>query len=184
MLFRIGTEQAVATSIVRYAASSSFPSHQHPGGEEYLVLNGVFEDEHGCYPAGSYVRNPPGSAHAPRSREGCTIFVRLRQFREDDTQDVVDLPPVSHDDGSPFVPRALFDGAGEQVAIRRWEPHAAVNIPACGGLELLVLEGGLSAFGDTLDRWSWLRGPPGMPLAGTAGANGCVAWIKTPASRS
>ena len=95
MLDRVGGEVARATSIVRYAAASSFPSHLHSGGEEFLVLDGVFEDEHGGYPVGSYVRNPPGSAHAPRSREGCIIFVRLRQFREHGAGNGIhDLGPI------------------------------------------------------------------------------------------
>ena len=183
MLFRLGMEQAVATSIVRYAAASSFPSHSHPRGEEFLVLEGTFEDEYGHYPVGSYVRNPPGSAHFPRSREGCVIFVRLRQFREEDKQSVADLPPLPAGDGSPFMPRILFEGRDEQVAIRKWEPHAAAALPTDGGLEVLVLEGGLSACGDMLERWSWLRLPPGRTLTGMAGPDGCVAWIKTAASR-
>ncbi|MEL6423217.1 MAG: cupin domain-containing protein, partial [Pseudomonadota bacterium] len=77
MLDRIGEEKARATSIVRYAPNSSFPSHRHPGGEELFILEGVFEDEHGSYPAGTYVRNPPGTAHAPASTDGCVIFVKL-----------------------------------------------------------------------------------------------------------
>ena len=75
MLDRVGGEVARATSIVRYAAGSRFDAHGHPGGEEILVLDGVFSDEHGDYPAGTYLRNPPGSRHAPLSREGCTLFV-------------------------------------------------------------------------------------------------------------
>src|SRR5262245_2098677 len=67
MLDRIGGEVARATSLVRYVPASTFPSHQHGGGEEFLVLEGVFSDEHGDYPTGTYVRNPPGSAHAPRT---------------------------------------------------------------------------------------------------------------------
>jgi quercetin dioxygenase-like cupin family protein len=179
MLFRVGGEQAVATSIVRYAADSSFPSHVHSGGEEFVVLEGVFEDEHGRYPVGSYVRNPPGSAHAPRSSDGCVIFVRLRQFRADDKQHVFDAPPPSRHDRSPFMPRLLFDGLGERVAIVRWEPHSPVGFEAHEGLELLVLEGQLSACGDDMDPWSWLRLPPGVPLTGAAGSIGCVAWVKT-----
>ena len=61
MLDRIGDEVARATSIVRYAPDSAFPPHTHGGGEEFLVLDGTFQDEHGDYPAGSYVRNPPTS---------------------------------------------------------------------------------------------------------------------------
>src|SRR5215470_18081295 len=70
MLDRIGDEVARATSIVRYAPASHFSRHVHGGGEEFLVLDGVFQDEHGDYPAGAYVRNPPTSAHTPRSEAG------------------------------------------------------------------------------------------------------------------
>ena len=80
MLDRVGAEIARATSIVRYAPQSSFPAHQHPGGEEILVLAGTFSDETQDYPAGWYLRNPPGSSHRPSSREGATIFVKLWQF--------------------------------------------------------------------------------------------------------
>src|ERR1700745_648801 len=84
MLDRIGDEVARATSIVRYAPGSHFSPHTHGGGEEFLVLDGVFQDEHGDYPAGTYVRNPPTSSHTPGSEPGCTIFVKLWQFDPDD----------------------------------------------------------------------------------------------------
>ena len=80
MLDRIGGEVARATSIVRYAPGSRFSAHTHDGGEEFIVLDGVFQDEHGDYPAGTYVRNPPTTSHVPGSAEGCTIFVKLWQF--------------------------------------------------------------------------------------------------------
>ena len=66
MLDRIGDEVARATSLVRYAPNSTFSPHVHGGGEEFLVLEGEFGDEHALYPAGTYVRNPIGSAHTPR----------------------------------------------------------------------------------------------------------------------
>lgn len=92
MLDRIGDEVARATSIVRYAPQSNFSAHTHTGGEEYIVLEGVFQDEHGDFPVGSYVRNPPTSSHTPSSEPGCTIFVKLWQFDPDDRrQMVVDL---------------------------------------------------------------------------------------------
>jgi quercetin dioxygenase-like cupin family protein len=181
MLFRLGGEQAVATSIVRYAANSSFPSHRHPGGEEFLVLDGVFEDDHGRYPTGSYIRNPPGSAHAPRSTEGCVIFVRLRQFRPDDLKTVVDLPEISGAHRSPFTARPLFEGPNEHVAMVSWQPHETVACAAHGGLELLVLEGELAARGERLEHWSWLRLPRDMQFTGVAGSAGSTAWIKTAA---
>src|SRR5690242_4325689 len=80
MLDRIGEEVARATSIVRYAPNSRFSPHTHGGGEEFLVLHGVFQDEHGDFPAGAYIRNPPTSSHTPGSATGCTIFVKLWQF--------------------------------------------------------------------------------------------------------
>ena len=89
MLDRVGDEVARATSIVRYAPGSSFPEHRHAKGEEFLVLDGIFTDESGDYPAGTYVRNPPGSSHAPSSKDGCRILVKLRQFDDADLARVV-----------------------------------------------------------------------------------------------
>ena len=88
-LDRIGGEVARATSLVRYAPASSFPAHDHALGEEFLVLNGVFSDEHGDYPAGTYVRNPPNSRHTPRTAPGCVILVKLRQMRPTEQRRVV-----------------------------------------------------------------------------------------------
>ena len=86
MLDRVGSEVARATSLVRYAPASRFERHEHGGGEEILVLQGVFSDEAGDHPAGTYLRNPPGTGRAPCSREGCTLFVKLWQFARGDTQ--------------------------------------------------------------------------------------------------
>ena len=86
MLERSGGEVADATTIVRYARRSHFPAHTHELGEEFLVLSGTFSDEYGDYPAGTYVRNPPGSVHAPHSDGGCVILVKLRQMRADETE--------------------------------------------------------------------------------------------------
>ena len=88
MLDRIGDEVARATSIVRYAPHSRFSAHTHGGGEEFLVLDGVFQDEHGDYPTGTYVRNSPATSHTPGSEPGCTLFVKLWQFEPDDRKPV------------------------------------------------------------------------------------------------
>ena len=88
MLDRIGDEVARATTIVRYAPNSQFSPHTHGGGEEFLVLAGVFQDEHGEYPEGTYVRNPPTSRHRPGSVSGCIILVKLCQFDPDDRTQV------------------------------------------------------------------------------------------------
>jgi anti-sigma factor ChrR (cupin superfamily) len=73
-LAREAAEHGHTTSVVRYDANSHFSSHPHPKGEEILVLDGVFSDEQGDYPAGTYIRNPPGSSHSPFSEKGCELL--------------------------------------------------------------------------------------------------------------
>ena len=89
LLDRRGGEVARATSIVRYAPGRCFERHSHPGGEEILVLEGTFSDEMGDYPAGTYLRNPSGSGHAPFSDQGCTLLVKLMQMHPADQQRLV-----------------------------------------------------------------------------------------------
>jgi ChrR Cupin-like domain len=181
MLFRIGEEKARATSIVRYARDSAFPSHVHGGGEEFLVLEGTFQDEHGDYPAGSYIRNPPGSAHSPGAADGCTIFVRLWQFRADDEQHVVRLPgegEAAEPRPGASAARILFDDGHEQVRIEEWQTGAAVAVANVKGLELLVLSGGFKESGESFAAGSWLRLPPGNALRATTGSDGARVWFK------
>src|SRR5438034_10573052 len=73
-------ESGQVTSVVRYEPASRFPAHDHPEGEEILVLEGVFSDEHGDWPAGTFLLNPEGFRHAPFSEPGCVLLVKLRQF--------------------------------------------------------------------------------------------------------
>ena len=89
MLERDGDEVARATSLVLYAPNSNFTPHQHELGEEFLVLDVVFQDELGQYPAGTYVKNPPGSSHTPFTETGCTLFVKLRYQDPSDDERVV-----------------------------------------------------------------------------------------------
>ena len=138
----IGDEVARATSIVRYAPRSAFPRHTHGGGEEILVLDGVFQDEHGDYPAGSYFRNPPGTSHVPASKDGCTIFVRLWPFRDGDRDQIVRRPA----EGRPLEPRSgaasaiqLFDDGFENVRMESLMPAKTITIENACGLEALIL---------------------------------------------
>jgi ChrR Cupin-like domain len=183
MLDRVGDEVARATSIVRYAAHSHFSPHTHGGGEEFLVLDGVFQDEQGDYPAGTYVRNPPTSRHTPGSEQGCTLFVKLWQFEPDDcTRLRIDASALSFmpASGLPGVERAsLFESAAELVRLERWAPASVVDIPVPGGIELLVLSGCLTEGGEDFARHSWLRLPAGARLRATAGQGGCTLWVKS-----
>jgi anti-sigma factor ChrR (cupin superfamily) len=137
MLDRIGDDVARATSIVRYAPHGRFSSHTHGGGEEFLVLDGVFQDEHGDYAAGAYVRNPPTSSHSPSSKPGCTILVKLWQFDPDDRTPVrVDTSSLSFasSPGLPGVECALlYESAGELVLLERWAPDTHIAVPLPGG---------------------------------------------------
>jgi quercetin dioxygenase-like cupin family protein len=183
MLDRIGDEVARATSIVRYAPASRFSRHTHGGGEEFLVLDGIFQDEHGDYPAGSYVRNPPTSRHTPGSAPGCTIFVKLWQFDPEDRTEVrIDTHarayvPAPGRRGVEIMP--LFRDAREDVRLERWAAGAAVTLPVPGGAEVLVLDGGFEEQTERFEPQSWLRLPAGGELRAAAGPRGCTAWVKT-----
>ena len=180
MLDRIGDEVARATSIVRYAPGSAFSAHTQTGGEEFLVLDGVFQDEHGDYPAGTYVRNPPTTQHTPSSAPGCTILVKLWQFdMADRDQFSVDMMGGGYDEVAPGVARlALHEDAFETVVSERWAPGAEVTLDASGGMEVLVLKGGFAEANEAFAEQSWLRLPPGSQSVATVGPEGATVWIK------
>ena len=183
MLDRMGDEVARATSIVRYAPASRFSAHTHGGGEEFLVLEGVFQDEHGDYPTGSYIRNPPTSRHTPGSAPGCVLFVKLWQF------DLQDRTPVRHDahavvyapaqDRPGVETAALFHDSREEVRMERWRPNAPVALDLPGGGEFLVIDGAFDEGGARFAPQSWLRLPPQGRLSAIAGGDGCTLWVKT-----
>ncbi len=68
--------QGSGSTLVRWAPNTYFNPHRHYGGEEIYVVDGVFADEYGTYPKGSWIRSPHLSMHTPYSKEGCTIFVK------------------------------------------------------------------------------------------------------------
>ena len=181
MLDRIGDEVARATTIVRYAPGAQFSPHVHAGGEEFLVLEGVFQDEERDYPAGTYVRNPPLTSHRPGTKVGATILVKLWQFHPADRTAVrVNTNgerQVSIADGAWATP--LYRDAREHVTLQTWEPDARIHIEPHAGLEALVLEGGFQESGEEFVRHSWLRLPPGHSLTATAGRTGASLWMKT-----
>ena len=180
MLDRIGGEVARATSIVRYAPGSHFSEHTHTGGEEFIVLDGVFQDEHGNFPEGTYVRNPPTTAHAPGSEPGCTIFVKLWQF---DMQDRNQFRKTMADELAAPVngvaTAELHRDDRETVTYSHLDADAVLKNDDAGGLELLVIAGSVTEGGDTLGKGAWLRLPAGQALTARAGSDGAKLWIKT-----
>ena len=182
MLDRLGDEIARATTIVRYAPDSHFSSHVHAGGEEFFVLDGVFQDEHGDFPAGSYIRNPPESRHTPGSARGCTIFVKLWQFDLADRTHVrinTNTMAFVPDPGRPGVElMPLFRDASEDVRLERWAPGSTIVLDEAGGLEILVLGGRFTERDEVFGEQSWLRLPSHGRAKVHAGGQGARVWIK------
>ncbi|WP_045385661.1 cupin domain-containing protein [Vibrio rotiferianus] len=180
-LEREAKESGHTTSLVKYEPNSKFATHPHPRGEEILVLEGVFSDEYGDYPAGTYLRNPPGSKHAPFSKKGCVLLVKLNQFGPNDletvrinTSQAEWLPGIG---GLQVMPLHNFEH--EHVALVKWpkgekfQPHRHF-----GGEEIFVLSG---EFKDELGEYpthTWLRSPhmsEHFPFV----EEETVIWVKT-----
>ena len=180
MLDRIGDEVARATSIVRYAPGSKFSAHTHTGGEEFIVLDGTFQDEHGDYPTGTYVRNPTTTSHTPGSDDGCTIFVKLWQFDpEDRNQFRKDMAAELRRDTHGIFAAELHRDDREVVTYYEARLGSPISIEADGGIELLMLGGSLEESGDLLTEGAWLRQPEGDHLNATVGSEGARFWVKT-----
>jgi anti-sigma factor ChrR (cupin superfamily) len=181
LLARDGGEEARATSIVRYEAGAVFPSHAHPQGEEIVVLEGEFADEYGVYPAGTYIKNPHGTTHAPRSIAGCTLFVKLRQLDDGDSEQLVIRPTDRR--WSPGLVRGLEVFGLNQfgtthTALVRWAPGTFFNKHQhYGGEEIFVLEGTFQdEYGD-YPSGTWIRSPH-MSVHQPYSEQGCLIFVK------
>lgn len=182
MLDRIGGEQARATSLVRYAPDSIFPEHSHPGGEEILVLSGTFTENGTDYPTGWYLRSPDGSSHQPSSKDGTTLFVKLRQMAEEESQFVrintnerKNWHAQQHRQICP-----LYASASESVILEKLNAGQRLfGSPVTGGAELLILQGEIMAPEGRYAKGSWLRLPPGDMPALMAAESGVMFYLKT-----
>ncbi|SLN77058.1 cupin domain-containing protein [Oceanibacterium hippocampi] len=176
-------EAGRVTALVRYEPGSRFPAHEHPDGEEILVLEGTFSDEHGDYPAGSYLLNPEGFRHAPFSVDGCLLFVKLRQFggpgRAHHAIDTaaLDWQPGNMPGRSVKPLYAAPDGI-EQMRLVRLDPGAQVPRHVHDrGEEVLVLEGAIADEDGTYGKGSWLRFPDGSAHS-VRSEHGAVIYVK------
>lgn len=177
-------ESGQVTSLVRYEAESSFPAHDHPDGEEIFVLEGVFSDEHGDWPAGTYLLNPEGFRHAPFSKLGCLLFVKLRQFAGRDRQHiVVDTNALEWQSSrTPVVSeKRLYrqTGFSDESYLERWDPgsdHAEIVYEE--GAELFVLDGEFTDDDGSYSKGSWLRLPRGASHRPQS-ATGCTLYVKS-----
>jgi quercetin dioxygenase-like cupin family protein len=183
LLERVGGEVALATSIVRYDAGSRFARHRHDLGEEFLVLKGVFSDEHGDFGEGTYVHNPPGSSHAPFSNDGCVIFVKLRQMTPDESERTVTTrerlawSPIAH--GGERA--ELYRTERMRIALERLPAGAQRDVGNCtGGEEIFVVDGEAHSVADPsqiLQPWTWLRRPSSDPIT-IRTCKAVTLWVK------
>lgn len=176
-------EAGRVTSIVRYAPGSRFPEHPHPEGEEILVLRGVFSDERGDHPAGTYLLNPEGYAHAPYSEPGCELFVKLRQYPgRSRTQHRVD---TRAGEWAPYVAAGVQrlvlyaeDEHPESMHLLRIDAGAEIpEVTLAGGEELLVLEGTLLDEHGEYRAGTWVRYPAGTRHTPRT-ESGCRLYVK------
>jgi anti-sigma factor ChrR (cupin superfamily) len=177
-------EAGQVTSLVRYEANSEFPAHDHPDGEEILVLDGVFSDEHGDWPAGTYLLNPEGFRHAPFSRPGCLLLVKLRQYAGADREHVVVETgkrewQAGATAGIRSKPLYRQPGYLDAVELQRWEAGTRAGpVTYAGGVEFFVIDG---EFADEYGRYTagtWLRLPRGATHE-PASVPGCKLYVKT-----
>jgi anti-sigma factor ChrR (cupin superfamily) len=183
LLDRVGGEVARATSLVRYAPASNFPAHEHALGEEFLVLDGVFSDEHGDYPQGTYVRNPPCSRHSPRTATGCVILVKLRQMSLGQQRRIVvdtTMGAWERGDGghAKLVLYAAGGGEEELVSLERLGASTSLPDDDCpGGEEIFVLSGDLVDEHGRYTTRTWIRNPVGFRRS-LRSQNGTLYWVK------
>jgi anti-sigma factor ChrR (cupin superfamily) len=183
---RVGPpESGQVTSVVRYEPESTFHAHDHPDGEEILVLEGVFSDEHGDWPAGAFLLNPEGFRHAPFSKPGCTLFVKLRQFPGRGRRHVaLDTNTLAWEPSARrgIATRRLYaqEGFSDVIRLERFEPGAGGDVVEhAEGAELFVLDGAFADEHGEHSRGTWLRYPAGAKHHPRASAAGCVLYVKT-----
>ncbi len=176
-------ESGQVTSVVHYEPGSTFPAHNHPEGEEILVLDGVFSDEHGDWPAGTYLLNPEGFRHAPFSKDGCLLFVKLRQFPGRDRKHLVidttalDWEPTDVE-GVSRKPLYEQPGFSDVMQIERWAQNTDLGtVEYEDGVEFFVLDGDFDDAEGTYSKGSWLRLPRGAAHRPRT-SQGCTVYLK------
>lgn len=177
------SEAGQVTSVVRYLPGASFPSHDHVEGEEILVLDGIFSDEHGHWPAGTYLLNPEGFQHAPYSEGGCTLFVKLRQYpgheREHVATQTRDAPwRASVKKTASWKKLYAQEPYSDFMRLESWEnPSDVGEITFPQGAELFVLHGSFDDNNGHYPTHTWLRIPAGESLTPTS-QDPCELYIK------
>ncbi len=182
-LYREGGEFGPVTSIVKYEAGGKFRTHTHPQGEEIFVLEGEFCDDHGRYPAGTYLLNPDGTQHAPYSDIGCTLLVRLRQYDGNDRKQVninTNITPWHQGmvEGLTVLPLYSQMDYPENMALVRWQPDTYFpQHTHPGGEEIFVIEGTFEDDHGIYPQGTWIRSPH-MSIHKPYSKEGCLIYVR------
>lgn len=168
-------ETGQVTSLVQYDPGASFPAHAHPGGEEILVLKGTFSDETGDWPIGSYLLNPEGFIHAPYSKAGCLLLVKLRQYAGSQTVRLaLDSVKTAEIDGVNV--KLLHSNPIEKTMVAKLHDGQVITRKCEGGCEGFVLTGNVNVNDAKLNPYDWFRFPDGDDI--TVISHGCSLYLK------
>ncbi len=176
-------ESGQVTSVVRYEPDSTFPTHEHPDGEEILVLEGVFSDEHGDWPKGTFLLNPEGFRHAPFSKQGCVLFVKLRQYPgRDRIHTAVDTGTLAWDPTGEtgIAVKKLYEQLGfqDRMRLERWAPGTSRGaVTYAEGAEFFVTKGEFVDEHGAHPAGSWCRFPVGATHDPRT-IGGCEIYVK------
>ncbi len=172
------------TMLTRFDPDGFFSYHEHPGGEEILVLDGCFTDEIGEHPPGTYMLNPEGFRHTPRSDKGCLTFVKLRQHGGTTRQQVrtnIFESPWQAGTIPEIELQLLYSQTDypEKVWIERWQIGAKLGaVIETDVKEIYVIAGTWSDELGTYPTGSWLRYPPNCEY-NPRSETGCTIYVKT-----
>ena len=176
-------EFAKASSIVKFQPGSEFEEHIHDNGEEIFVLDGIFSDQYGDYPKGTYLRNPHNSNHVPFSKDGCKIFVKLRQFKKGDNISII-KNTLNSEWIQGLVPglkvMPLHEYQTEHAAMVKWEPNTRFNAHKhWGGEEIYVVDGVFYDQFGAYPKGTWIRSPHLSEHQPFTRSEGALIFVKT-----
>ena len=177
------SEYAISTTLVEFQPDSHFDEHIHDHGEELFVIEGTFSDEYGDYPEGTYIRNPNGTKHSPFSKNGCKLFVKLRQFNNKDDKKI-----IINTNKQPWLPGLvkglevlpLHNFEHENTALVKWDKNTQFNFHQhFGGEEILVLNGTFYDEFGSYPKLTWIRNPHMSKHTPYTLDDGALIFVKT-----
>jgi ChrR Cupin-like domain len=144
------------------------------------VIDGVFQNEPGDYPARSYVRNLPASRHTPGYAPGCVLFVKLWQFDLEDRTSAHREPPAlayTRTEGWPVKSRG-----SPVTAARRYGWNSGSQMPRLRSISRtaanLVLGHAFDERGEGFARQILATASPAGRLCATTGTDGSAVGSK------